>query len=1273
MSGRRQGRAARRPRARRTPRQRAVLGILVSLALLVVLPTPCALAAPAPVTLLPGAADVPGMTARTPGARAAGAWKRLLGAKALRAARPSIAQRAFVAPSGGSAVVVRVLVPKGKGRTSALAAALRRAGAARGADAADAAALGLSAGALRGATRAVWAQSGAVGQVVVLASLRTAAQRASALLVALERAAARRGPATAWDRVVARIGASGRPDRATALQAFSLAVAKLPGVRVPPGSRAGASAQLAMDWIVPYIPKLTAAQFTVVQRNQAALFGIVTRRSRGARASGGFPQNWTPDPNLQVVAEEMASEYANPSRLGFRLFDMPEVVMTAGTTPEVRGTTQAITVSVDAQDQQVGPSERCRIALLPKGQALDTENLRLVMAHEVFHCFSAKFAKKLATHYTNPPWLTEGLANWASCEIAPTKSLPNDYQQDFDKWFKDPKKSLFVRDYDSIGFWEGLTARGGELWSRLPTMWQDITNDAKYATALAGQAPLIENTWASSLARDDDRGAPWEMKGPCVPPTPAGPRVPLLVGAGQTAKVSVFAHTARLWELAPSAELFTVSSTGHARLSSKDGFVDRVDPEDQTFCAAGDCKCPSGTTYQGPPFKAGSAFLLALTGGADGSSATVKGRALGPLCKKGKKPSGGGGGGGDGASNGDPHIYPFDGSRYDFQAAGEFVLARSGRDFEVQARQEPLSPSKRVTVNTAVALRVGSARVTFATSNGPPAARLNGKVVLSDADPVALPGGGTLRRLSDGWAVHWADGSRVLVSPISIFGLLVAVQPADSRRGKLEGLLGDFNGSTADDVQTADGKTVKPTDFKTLYGTFRESWKVTKKSSLFDYAPGQGTEDFDKPDIPDRPVTIDDLPAKKRRAAERVCRLLGVDQQPILDDCILDVALSGKNDFASAAARLLAILESGGEADSAPWEQISGAVPSFAVTPSAGLAGGRPLLTWGDRDAGAVRSETFDTSVTDAVANPDTRDIVTGWLATGDEAPQWTPAGGGNAVLFTGSPPSPINLGGWVSTRGPDGSWSDPVKAMPSDFDDIAVVGDAPIGVQGRPGGSGLSATAGIDPSGSTRTEVYDRSKVAVDPALARDGTGATWLAYRTIVSGPADDGLYMRPLDGVTGAPIGVSVRAPGSEEASSRTGGAAPLVCSPAAGGGCRVVYASTGAVGAKRVLSWAPGEAAPTVVAAAVDPRAVAAAYRSDGRLWVTWLENDGTLRIVLGDARGAGAPAALGYTTQDPDVSRIVLQPVGDDVVLVANIEGAPNLRYLFATHVAAPAP
>ncbi len=66
----------------------------------------------------------------------------------------------------------------------------------------------------------------------------------------------------------------------TALQAFSLAIAPLPGVRVPAGPVGVIpDGSLAVGWLLPWIERLTRAQRAVVEHG-LALNPVATRASR---------------------------------------------------------------------------------------------------------------------------------------------------------------------------------------------------------------------------------------------------------------------------------------------------------------------------------------------------------------------------------------------------------------------------------------------------------------------------------------------------------------------------------------------------------------------------------------------------------------------------------------------------------------------------------------------------------------------------------------------------------------------------------------------------------------------------------------------------------------------------------------------------------------------------------------------------------------------------------------------------------------------------------
>ncbi|GHJ43933.1 hypothetical protein Cs7R123_12750 [Catellatospora sp. TT07R-123] len=252
-------------------------------------------------------------------------------------------------------------------------------------------------------------------------------------------------------------------------------------------------------------------------------------------------------------------------------------------------------------------------------------------------------------------------------------------------------------------------------------------------------------------------------------------------------------------------------------------------------------------------------------------------------------------------TSGDPHLLTFDGTRYDFQGAGEFVLARDGTGaYEIQVRQEPWGGQRIVTINTALAMRVGGNVVELRADPG----RAVTLLVDGTAQPMrtfTLPGGG--RFVVDLGAkrhVVWPDGSVLTVDTYGGQQLTVEVQPASTLFGKLEGLLGDFDGDPADDVRPRGGDPLAvPPAFADLYPRLADSWRVDAATSLFTYAPGLGTQSYTDRTVPQRPVDAADLPG--RAAAETLCRAYGVADAPVLAACVLDVALTGQPEYAAAA------------------------------------------------------------------------------------------------------------------------------------------------------------------------------------------------------------------------------------------------------------------------------------------------------------------------------------------------------------------------------------
>ena len=268
---------------------------------------------------------------------------------------------------------------------------------------------------------------------------------------------------------------------------------------------------------------------------------------------------------------------------------------------------------------------------------------------------------------------------------------------------------------------------------------------------------------------------------------------------------------------------------------------------------------------------------------------------------------GGGGGGHGGGATGDVHLKTFDGLFYDFQAAGEFVLAKStapGDSFQVQIRLQPWHNSATVSVMTEVAAAVGNNRVTFdLTRNN--MVWVNGAAVsLHDGQRYEL-GAGVLEQLSgSSWEIIWDSGEKLTVSNAGSY-LNVSTQLAkNAAPGSVEGLLGNNNGDPAKDLVLPNGTVLhQPVSFAQLYTAFADAWRVTQAASLLDYGQGQSTATFTDPSFPSDSVSLGNIPQNLYQNALALVTAAGITNPAQQQAAIEDFLLTGDTSFITTQAQ----------------------------------------------------------------------------------------------------------------------------------------------------------------------------------------------------------------------------------------------------------------------------------------------------------------------------------------------------------------------------------
>lgn len=294
---------------------------------------------------------------------------------------------------------------------------------------------------------------------------------------------------------------------------------------------------------------------------------------------------------------------------------------------------------------------------------------------------------------------------------------------------------------------------------------------------------------------------------------------------------------------------------------------------------------------------------------------------------------------GSSSITGEPHITTVNDTYYNFQAEGEFVALRDADGTEIQTRQTALptlapgnyDPNNKdndglvscLAMNTAVAAKVGSHRVTYEPSfggaygSGPFQLRIDGKVVTPGAQGVILGNGGLVKNASagSGIEVDFPDGKIMTAIGSGSYDAMkfLNVQfdqlgiSADSGGTAQLGIAGDVpkgswlpalpNGASVGPMPPT-----LPQRYQELYTTFGNAWRVTKQSTLFDYAPGTSTATFTNTKWPVENAKTCTIPNQKAIApvsatvAEATCK--AVLDPKLHSSCLFDVQATGDTRFA---------------------------------------------------------------------------------------------------------------------------------------------------------------------------------------------------------------------------------------------------------------------------------------------------------------------------------------------------------------------------------------
>ncbi|PKR81568.1 hypothetical protein CW751_03320 [Brumimicrobium salinarum] len=195
----------------------------------------------------------------------------------------------------------------------------------------------------------------------------------------------------------------------------------------------------------------------------------------------------------------------------------------------------------------------------------------------------------------------------------------------------------------------------------------------------------------------------------------------------------------------------------------------------------------------------------------------------------------------NGKSSGDPHLRTYDGERFDFQNAGDYLLTASeDNSFMVQTQQVRSSPS--IALNGGVAMNINGDLVTFSSPDeerGQKMIHINNEEIQNEKTDLILPQGGIINYRKGKHLVKWPTGEQMSISTReftdqNLFDLKLYVP---SCRNDYYGLLGNNDGEINDlvvhDEETGEEYTRKNVgdNYENTFGSNRNKPAVLNRKS----------------------------------------------------------------------------------------------------------------------------------------------------------------------------------------------------------------------------------------------------------------------------------------------------------------------------------------------------------------------------------------------------------------------------------------------------------